>query len=77
MVHGWIVFGISRVGLDWIEFLVYCLGLLRFMSNVCYVYAWCMFGVGLVYVGLSLVYDCVNGGSCLVYVWIMVGVCLA
>ena len=63
LVHVWFILGLIRIGLVWIQFLVYCFGLcsvcVKFSFGFHLVYGMCVFGLRLV--SMWFVF-----GSCLV-----------
>ena len=69
-VHVWCMFGLFRIGLDWIQFLVYVLGLFKVLVKLMFglgvAYVWCMFGRCVVYVWFPF-------GLCFVHIWFLFG----
>ena len=77
LVYCWFMFGIC-----WVCFALYAIGfnfwlVFWLILCLCSVYAWCMFGVRLVYVGFMFGFNVVHGwfvvGLFGVYVWLKVG----
>ena len=77
LVHVWFNVCLIRIGLDWIQFAVYALGLFYVLVSLRSVYVCCVFRVRFVYVwfvlGLNLVPVCFLGGLCLLYIQPNVG----